>query len=160
MRFIKTFFIPWVSLLFLTACTKQYEKSESRLIIIKSKHLRYADLGYLYRNSDEVRADLFVAGKLVERLEVSTLVCVNEGCLTKAGFNERYLHPSYPDDLILNVLLARPIFEQASLQRTPTGFIQTLKSDQYNIIYKIENGDIYFKDKQNRLMIKISKLKG
>lgn len=160
MRFIKTFFILWVSLLFLTACTKQYEKSESRLIIIKSKHLKYADLGYLYRNSDEVRADLFVAGKLVERLEVSTLVCVNEGCLTKAGFNERYLHPSYPDDLILNVLLARPIFEQASLQRTPTGFIQTLKSDQYNIIYKIENGDIYFKDKQNRLMIKISKLKG
>ncbi len=160
MKCIKTLFILWASLIFLGGCAKQYTKNESRLIIIKSKQLKYADLGYLRSNADEVRADLFIAGKLVESLQVSTLVCVNEGCLTKSTFNERYLHPSYPDDLILNVLLGRPIFEKASFQKTQEGFIQTLKSDEYNIVYKIENGNIFFKDRQNRLMIKISKLKG
>jgi uncharacterized protein YaeQ len=58
------------------------------------------------------------------------------------------------------VLLARPIFEKASIQITDDGFIQKLKSTQYNITYKIENGTIYFKDKQNRLLIKLSKTKG
>jgi len=138
----------------------QYKINESRLIIIKSPKLKYADLGYIRRNSDEVRVDLFVAGQAVESIEVDGLVCVNEGCLTKSGFNEEYLHPAYPDDLLKNVLLARPIFEKASIEETAEGFIQNLKSPEYNIIYKVLNGNIYFKDKKNKFLIKISKIKG
>lgn len=161
MRYIQTIFILWVSLFFLSACAlKQYEKNQSRLIVIKTAKLKYADLGYIRKNADEVRVDLFVAGQLVDSLEIKTLVCVNKGCITKSTFNSDYLHPSYPDDLMLNVLLARPIFEKASMKTTDTGFIQEIKSDEYNITYKIENGNIYFKDRQNKILIKISKTKG
>lgn len=161
MKFIQTFSTLWVSLFILSGCgPKQYSINESCLIVIKTPKLKFADLGYIRRNSDEVRADLFVAGQLVQRIEVSTLICVDDGCLSKSQFNEDYLHPSYPDDLILNVLLGRPIFEKASLQKTEGGFIQNLKSDEYNIVYKMEYGKIYFKDKKNRFLIKISKTKG
>lgn len=161
MRFMQTFFILWASLFLLAGCApKKYEKNESRLIIIKTPKLKYADLGYLRRDRDEVRMELFVAGQLVQSIEIDNLVCVDEGCLRKSAFNKEYLHPSYPDDLLLDVLLARPIFEKASMQITDEGFIQKLKTTQYNIIYKIENGDIYFKDKQNGFLIKISKTKG
>jgi hypothetical protein len=161
MRYIQTLFILWVSLFFLSACAPtQYKKSESALILIKTKKLKYADLGYIRRNADEVRADLFIAGTLVQSIEIKNLVCVNEGCMTKSSFNEDYLHPSYPDDLMLNVLLARPIFDRASMKITDTGFIQKLKSPEYNIVYKIENEKIYFKDRLNKILIKISKTKG
>lgn len=161
MKFIQTSFILWASLLLLTACSpKQYERNESSLIIIKTPKLKYADLGYIRKNRDEVRVDLFTAGQLVQSIEINHLVCVDDGCLTKSAFNADYLHPSYPDDLLLDVLLARPIFNKASFQETERGFIQNLKSTEYNIIYKIEDGTVYFKDRQNRLLIKISKTKG
>ncbi len=161
MKFIQTSFILWVSFFLLSGCTPRvYTINESCLIVIKTPKLKFADLGYIRRNTDEVRADLFIAGQLVQSVEVNRLVCVDEGCLSKSEFNEEYLHPSYPDDLILNVFLGRPIFERASLQKTEGGFIQTLKSDEYNIIYKVEYGKTYFKDKQNRFLIKISKIKG
>lgn len=161
MRFMHRFFILWASLFLLAGCApKKYEKNESRLIIIKTPKLKYADLGYLRRDKDEVRMELFVAGQMVQSIEIDTLICVDEGCLSKATFNAEYLHSSYPDDLLLDVLLARPVFEKASMQTTDDGFIQKLKTTQYNIIYKIENGNIYFKDKQNGFLIKITKTKG
>ena len=158
---MQRFFILWASLFLLAGCApKKYEKNESRLIIIKTPKLKYADLGYLRRDGDEVRVELFVAGQQVQSIEIDSLICVNEGCLNKSAFNREYLHPAYPDDLLLDVLLARPIFEKASLQRTDAGFMQKLKTTQYNIVYKIENGDIYFKDKQNGFLIKLTKTKG
>ncbi len=161
MKFIQTSFILWASLFFLTACSpKQYERNESTLIVLKTPHLKFADLGYIRKNKDEVRVDLYTAGQLVQSIEIDTLICVDDGCLRKSAFNEEYLHPSYPDDLLLDVLLGRPIFEKASLQITAGGFIQRLISTEYNILYKVEDGNIYFKDKHNRLMIKISKTKG
>jgi len=158
---MRIFFTLWASLFFLSACApKVYKKNESRFILIKTPLLKYADLGYIRSTEDEVRADLFVVGQLVQSIEISTLVCVNEGCLSKSAFNEDYLHASYPDELIVNVLLGRPIFEKASLQKTPNGFIQELKSNEYNIVYKVQDGEISFKDKKNRLKIKILRVKG
>ncbi len=160
-KYIQIFFTLWASLFLLLGCApKEYTINQSCLIVIKTPKLKYADLGYLRRNSDEVRADLFVAGQLVQSIEVSTLICVDDGCMRKSEFNKEYLHPAYPDDLLLDVLLARPIFEKASLQKTEGGFIQNIKSDEYNIVYKVEYGKTYFKDKQNRFLIKISKTKG
>jgi len=161
MKFIQTFSILWASLLLFSACApKSYVKNESRLIILKTPKIKYADLGYIRSNEDEVRADLFVVGQLVQSIEISTLVCVNEGCLSKSTFKTDYLHPSYPNELIVNVLLGQPIFEKASLQKTSKGFIQELKSNEYNIVYKVEDGDISFRDTQNGLKIKILKTKG
>jgi hypothetical protein len=154
MKFIRIFFILWASL-FLGCAPKTYKTNESRLITIKTPKLKFSDLGYIRHNADEVRADLFVAGTLVQSIEIKTLVCVNEGCTTKSSFNEEYLNASYPDNLMLNVLLARPIFEKTSFQKTQSGFIQNIKSAKYNIVYKIDNGNIYFKDKQNKILIKI-----
>ncbi|PHR55267.1 MAG: hypothetical protein COA44_11210 [Arcobacter sp.] len=160
MKFIQTLCILWVSFFLLGCAPKTYKKNESRFILIKTPLLKYADLGYIRSNADELRADLFVVGTLVQSIEIATLICVNEGCLTKSAFNEDYLNASYPDDLLLNVLLGRPIFEKASFKVTDRGFRQELKGPEYNIIYKVEDGDISFKDSQNKLKIKILKTKG
>jgi len=158
---MQKFFILWVSLFLFSGCApKIYEKNESCFILIKSSLLKYADLGYIRKNEDEVRVDLFVLGNLVQSIEISTLICVNEGCLTKSKFNEEYLSASYPNDLLLHVLLARPIFDKASLEVTKTGFRQVLNTPEYNIVYEVKEGNISFKDTKNKLKIKISKVKG
>jgi len=46
------------------------------------------------------------------------------------------------------------------MEKTVEGFIQNLKGEEYNITYKIQNRNIYFKDSKNGFLIKISKLKG
>jgi len=157
---IQTVFTLMISLFIFGCAPKTYEKNESYFILIKSPHLKYADLGYIRSSEDEVRADLFVAGNLVESIEIAHLVCVNEGCLPKSTFNAQYLHASYPDDLLLNVLLGRPIFEKAFLKTTDLGFRQELKAPEYNIIYKVQGDNISFTDTLNKLKIKIIKTKG
>ena len=161
---MKSFLLSFISLwsiLFFSGCApKGYEKNESRFILIKSPLLKYADLGYIRKNTDEVRIDLFVVGNLVQSIEISTLICVNEGCLTKAAFNKQYLHASYPNDLLLNVVLGKPIFNKTSLEASEVGFRQVLKTSEYNIVYKVENGEISFKDSHNKLKIKILRTKG
>ena len=154
-KFIQIFFALCLGA-FISGCApKTYEKNQSYFILIKTPLLKYADLGYIRSTSDEVRVDLFIAGQLIQSIEIDTLVCVNEGCLTKSAFNKDYLHESYPKNLLLNVLLGRPIFEKASFELTSLGFRQVLQSSEYNIEYKVENGEIFFKDSHNKLKIKI-----
>jgi len=65
---------------------------------------------------------------------------------------------AFLEDLLLNVLLGRPIFNKASLEITEMGFRQELKTPYYNIVYKREGKDISFNDKHNKIKIKISKI--
>ncbi|MDF1882152.1 hypothetical protein JHD50_12730 [Sulfurimonas sp. MAG313] len=154
-------FLSIVSLGFLTlACApKTYKHNEARFIFLKTPQIKFADLGYIRHTKDEVKVELFSVGQLVQSIEINTLICVDEGCISKSSFNEDYLCKYYPDNLLRNVLLGKPIFSKVSLQRTKTGFIQKLKSDRYNIVYKVDNKNISFKDKQNHFLIKIETIR-
>jgi hypothetical protein len=161
MRYIARLFILSLGLfLFLGCAPMQYEKHETRLIIFKTAKLKYADMGYIRRNKDAVKVDLFMAGQAARSIEVGKLICFEEGCMSRSDFNKEYLHASYPDDLLLNVLSGRPIFEKAAIAQTAQGFTQELQSSKYDITYRVENAEIYFKDRKNMILIKISKTKG
>jgi len=153
-------FILWVSILFIGCAPKSYTINESKLIIIKTPKFKYADLGYVRKNKNEVKIDLFIAGNLIQSFEIDTLICANEGCMRKSSFNEEFLNSSYHYDILKNIFLASPIFESKNLEKTSTGFEQNIKTKDYDITYKIENDEVYFKDKQNKILIKIKKIKG
>lgn len=161
MRCISRLFILSMGLfLFFGCAARQYEKHETRLIIFKTAKIKYADLGYIRHNKDAVKIDLFMAGQAARSIEVGKSVCFEEGCMSRSDFNKEYLHPSYPDAFLLNVLLGRPIFEKAAIAQTAQGFTQEIQSAEYDILYRVENSEIYFKDKKNMILIKISKTKG
>lgn len=161
MRWISRLFILSMGLfLFFGCAARQYEKHETRLIIFKTAKIKYADLGYIRHNKDAVKIDLFMAGQAARSIEVGKSVCFEEGCMSRSDFNKEYLHPSYPDAFLLNVLLGRPIFEKAAIAQTAQGFTQEIQSAEYDILYRVENSEIYFKDKKNMILIKISKTKG
>ena len=143
-------------LLFGGCAVKEYTLSEPKQITLKTWKLKFNDVGFLRHNGSAVQLELFSAGQPVERFEIDGEVCVQQGCMSKEAFNETYLTAAYPQTLLQNVLLGRPIFGGRDLVRRDGGFEQELKAMAvYNITYRVTQNEIYFRDRINNILIKI-----
>ncbi len=145
-----------IATLFFNACSvKNYEHTSSKIIIIKSPKIKFADLGYIRNSDNSIELELFIAGNAVEKITLNHLICVNAGCMSKRGFNDDYLNPSYPTDLLQNILLGREIYEGKNRVKTESGFEQKISSKDVDIIYKINSKSIFFKDRKNGIIFKV-----
>jgi hypothetical protein len=154
MRCMIKFFILWASVVLLGGCAlKEYHHSESKIIILKTPQIKFADTGYIRHNGDALQLDLYSGGHPIKRIEMNHLICVDEGCMTKSSFNTMYLHPSYPDDLLLHVSQGKKIFEGKNMIVNDLGFEQKIQSDGYSILYRVSADEIFFKDRANHIMI-------
>lgn len=148
-----------VFIFFLSACSvKNYERNEAKVIILKSPKIKFADTGYIRSTDKSIALEMFVAGQQIERIEINHLICVREGCMSKSGFNAEYLHSAYPSDLLQNILLGRAIYEGRGLVKTTEGFEQKIHTSDVEIVYKKTRKEISFKDKKNKIVLKIKDL--
>lgn len=147
--------------LLLSACSvKDYEHTQTKILVLKSPKIKFADIAYL-RNSDKyIELELFIAGKVIEKIEINRLICTREGCMSKSGFNEEYLSKQYPDDILQNILLGQTIFAGQNRVGTQNGFEQRIKTLHVDIIYKVDAKTIYFKDRINNILLKIKDIDG
>ncbi len=158
---MRRFFTLWASafsvlLLFGGCAVKEYTRSEPKLITLKTWKLKFNDVGFLRDSGSALQLELFSAGQPVERFEIDGEICIREGCMRKKAFNEEYLSSAYPDTLLQNVLLARPIFGGSGFTRRAEGFEQHLKAMAlYDITYRVTQDGVYFKDRVNNVLIKI-----
>lgn len=142
-------------LLFSACSVKQLEKN-SKMLLFKTKQFRFADIAYVGVSDDRVVIDLYVVGKAFKKITIDGMICIEgEGCMRKSSFNEEYLSSAYPDDLLKNVFLAKPIFNGKNLLKSDLGFVQVIQASGVDIVYKIESDQIYFKDRKNKIIIKI-----
>ena len=149
-----------IIVLFFSACSiKDYEQTKSKIIIIKSPKIKFADLGYIRNTENSIELELFLAGKSIKQISINHLICVDEGCMSKSSFNTDYLYQSYPNDLLQNILLGNPIFDDKNKQKTDDGFIQKITTEFVEIIYKVNPHAIFFKDKKNNIIFKIKEIK-
>ena len=125
---------------------------------MKTKQFRYNDLGFIRNTGDALQLDLFTAGTQVGRFEINRLICTKEGCITKSSFNKKHFTPAYEKDFLQNVILGKPIFNKQNLLKTEDGFEQNFQSEAYNISYRVNKESIYFKDRLNKILIKIKSL--
>ena len=158
-RFLK-YSLLFAALLLFSACSvKHYEHSDSKILIIKSPQLKFSDLAYIRHSGDDVEAELFIAGHSIKKIAINYLVCVDEGCMSRSKFNAEFLNEAYPDNLLQNVLLGLPIYEGKNRVRTIDGYEQNIETKDVNILYKVNAKAIYFKDRKNRILIKIKDIK-
>jgi len=139
---------------------KNYEHTESKLIIIKSPQIKFADLGYIRHSNKALEIELFSAGQVVQKIAINHLVCVNAGCTSKKSFNQEYLNASYPDDLLQNVFLGKEIYSGKNRIQTKNGFSQSIENENVNIVYKVSINEIFFKDKEQHILLKIKDIHG
>jgi len=148
-----------ITLLFSACSVKNYEITQTKIIIIKSPKIKFADLGYIRNSDNSLELELFVAGKAIEKITINHLICTSEGCMSKSGFNKDYLNTSYPSDILQNILLSKLIYDGKNKVVTPDGFKQQIKDENVDIVYKVTNGTTFFKDRKNRIILKIKDTK-
>ena len=161
MQYMKKFYILWASafILLLSGCgARPFVKTDAAIIIMKTQKIKFADTGYIRSNEDLVALELFSAGQAVGKFEIENMVCVDgEGCMRKSSFNAEYLNANYPDTLMENILRSKPIYGGQNLLKNEHGFEQHILDEYVEIKYRVTDRQIYFKDRANRVLIKIKK---
>ncbi|WP_031347888.1 hypothetical protein [Sulfurimonas hongkongensis] len=147
------------ALLFSACSVKNYEITQTKVIIIKTKKLKFADLGYVRNTEDSIELELFVASRAIEKISINHLICTSDGCMTKSNFNKEYLHESYPSEILQNILLADAIYGGKSREQTESGFEQKIVDEDVDIIYRVSEEETFFKDRKNKIIFKIKDTK-
>lgn len=159
---MRKFSILWVSLLALVlgGCSaKHFTHSEPKMIVLKTPKLKFADTGYIRTDGEALQVELFAAGMAVEKITIDQEVCVSAGCMSEEKFVRDYLYSDYPRDTMRHILLGRDIFGGRGKEEMCDGrLFQFIRNDEMDIIYRRGKGEIYFKDRLNSLMIKITDL--
>lgn len=151
---IKYLFLS-LALLFTACSIKNYEQTQTKIIIIKSPKIKFADIGYVRNSDTAVELELFIAGKAIEKITINHLVCTSDGCMSKSGFNSDYLNEHYPDNLLQNILLAKEIYNGKNLVKIANGFEQKISTRHVEIVYKVNPHATLFKDIKNKIIFKI-----
>jgi len=139
--------------------TLNRSNSKSYVTTLKTQKFSFSDAGFMKNEEGVIDLQILALGKPLLKLKISDDVCVDHHCRTKQEFNENYLSADYPYDLINNVLNSQPIFGGENMKKTSNGFMQRIKAPLYDIKYKISPGSIYFKDMQNKIIIKLRELR-
>ncbi len=146
---------------FLSACTpKEYVKQNSAYIMFKTPTFKYADMGFIYENEEEIKMEIYGSGQALMSLEISeTSVCMSLlECMGKRAFNKEVLNSLYPEDILENIFRGKPIFNGTGVQTQGDGFTQKIiKKDKFNIEYSVLNNEIIFRDTINTIDIKVKK---
>ena len=143
-----------------TGCSvKNYEMNQSKIIVIKSPQIKYADLGYIRGHGDSLKIELYEMGNVVKSIEINNFICVDDGCMLKSVFNRKYLNSNYPSDILENVILGHAIYDGKNLRKLYDGYVQDIKNDDVDIHYEVNSEGIRFKDRKNEILLKISSVK-
>ncbi len=151
---MKYIFLTFI-FLFSACSVKNYEFTKTKIIIIKSPKIKFSDLGYIRNSGESLELELFMAGKVIEKICINHLVCTNDGCMTKSGFNKDYLNQSYPSNILQNILLAKEIYDGKNFKKIQDGFEQIIKNKDVDIRYMVNSKVTFFKDKKNKIIFKI-----
>ncbi len=151
-----------VASFFLSACAqKQYVKQDSAFIIFKTPTFKYADMGFIYENAEELKVDIYGNGQALVSLKISeNSVCMSFlKCMSRSEFNKKILNSVYPDNMLDDIFRGKPIFNGANLIQNRNSFTQSIiNKNKYNIEYTVLNNEIVFSDTINDILITIKRM--
>jgi len=160
MRYLKYFLLS-LFLFELWGCAEaSYTKQDSAYIVWKTPVFKYADMGFIYENSNEVKVEIYSSGQVLMTLTATRdSVCMSRlKCMSSRDFDRYVLSSHYPEDTIGNIFRGKPIFNGQKIDKKSNGFTQKfINADKYNIEYSVLNNQILFRDTINEILIKVIK---
>jgi len=160
---LKNITLLFTSLFIINGCTQlSPKKQESAFIVIKTPKMKYADMGFITDNRSKVKIEIYAAGQPLVAWEINALnICMSTfKCMEKQDFNKEFLTNAYPDTLLENIFKGEVIFKKEGYEKVDNGFMQTIKEEKlYNITYKVIDGERIFRDKLNKILIKVREQK-
>jgi len=136
-----------------------YSSSKAYFVVLKTPKIALADTGFIKKDLNRLNLQLFSASTPIFDLHVKNDICIDYVCLDKKSFNNEFFRFRHYDDFVEELFNMKPIYNKRNLLKTEKGFVQNIVTKDFEITYKIENGNLYFKDKKNRVLIKLKELK-
>jgi len=113
-------------------------------------------MAFYARNNDTKELVVYGVGEPVFKLTVGKQLCLNDKCTQKADFIASYMSQRLPENILDEILEARPIvIADSQIVKTSDGFEQYAQSDDYDIVYVVNKNGITFIEKRNKIIIKI-----
>jgi len=160
MNFKNIVFFLTGSFLLVACAPKEYVTQNAAFIMFKTPTFKYADMGFIYENANEIKVEVYGSGRAIMSLEVSeSSVCMSLlKCMSKSTFNKEVLSGMYPEDILQNIFRGKPLMNGIGLEKKGDGFTQKIiKKDKYHIDYTVLNKQIVFHDTINAILIKVKK---
>ncbi len=142
---------------------KEYEKQESLFIVFKTPAYRYADLGFIYHNAEEIKVEMYTNAQALMSMEIDAeRICFSMlECLEKQRFHREVLSPYYPSDTLEQIFRGKAVFGGKGIQQRRNGFTQKLyQREKYKIDYTVLTNEVVFRDTINQIVIKLKRLDG
>lgn len=136
-----------------------YSSSKAYHVVIKNSAIAVADTGFIKKSKEGFNLQVFSAATPILDLHVNNEVCLDYVCLSKDNFNKKFFGVAHYDNLLNDLLLFQPIYDANNITKTQDGFEQKIKNENYDITYKIQGSNLYFKDVKNRILIKLKELR-
>jgi hypothetical protein len=154
--FIKIISIILLSSIFSSCAREPILSKQSYLLFIKSKNLKFNDAVFIRNTKNTLTLDALSLGKSIASIKISNKnnICLNYLCYSGDTFNKKYFSNKYPKYFLSYILKGKPLFHKKHLQKMKYGFIQKIK----NITYKRYKNKILFKDKEQNIIIKLTKI--
>ncbi|TKX31309.1 hypothetical protein [Campylobacter estrildidarum] len=152
---MKKIFVFFLVLFFFNACTvkNQNYHSQSVSIIINSPFLKMRDFGFLKRQNQILILEVYRMGQAFFNLKIKDKICLNIACYDKQIFNKKFFKNEYYDDILSDILNAKPLWQGKNLQKTTCGFKQNLKTENFEIFYEVCQNKVSFLDKISHIKI-------
>lgn len=151
--FLQKFFLIFSFGLCFSGCLSSLPKKSSAVFLsIKTESIKFSDAAFIAKSKDAFILNGYYAGKPILNIDFERLVCLDKICMNKGEFNARYLHYSYYDNFLLDLINAQKLsLNNLKTQDLKNGFEQT----NDDITYKVNDKKIYFKDKKNKILVQI-----
>ncbi|MCX2683502.1 hypothetical protein OQH60_06430 [Campylobacter sp. MIT 21-1685] len=143
----------------LSACTTFIPKNnlnQALFVTLYLPKIKIHDFAFLYSKANTLSLQVYKAAQPFFELKINERICVNRVCYEKRTFNEKFFNNSYYDELLEDILRAKPLWNAKNIQKNECGFIQ--KFDVYNIVYEVCDGKVNFVDEKSKVRIKWQKL--
>lgn len=129
-------------------------------ILLKTKTLRFADAGFIKKSAKGYYIELFNAGNPLFWLYIEpTKICVKDGCKSSYSFVKEELSPTYPPEILYDIVAKNPIFLAQNLEKKGSGFMQKIfLKDQFDILYETTQKESNFKDRLNGITVVLREL--
>lgn len=157
---IRLTFLICTLLIFLGCSQKiQIQSSLAAVIVIKNSQIALADTGFVNYAQDAIELQIYKASTVVFELLVRDDVCLDGYCMKKSAFNRRFFGYKHYENFLDDILHSKQIYDGKGLKKISNGFEQKLLSEDYDLHYRVQAGQIYLKDKKNAVLLKLRPIK-
>ncbi len=142
-------------LLFFSACALKNQEypSQKMKVVFNTPAIKINDFGFLKKENKALNLEVYKLGQAFFKLKIREDICLNSVCYSKTVFNQKFFKNTYYEDILKDILEAKPLWNGKNIEKTQCGFKQKLNSTNYEIFYEVCDNKISFFDKISHIKI-------